>query len=155
MHRKVQRWTAWIFIYLTLLRFYGNNIPFSPSLRNFVDKAIVLGCYCSERVEMLMLVIADLVVLFLNNSGDNSCKGRNGLCKPVFIAFWNLLKLLPTGHRTSSRESALRFLLWCSTLYNTAEVSQEVGAVLIGRSFSLLSLLGIWGIQWKFSTFCF
>lgn len=25
-------------MYLTLLKFYGNNVPFSPSLRNFVEK---------------------------------------------------------------------------------------------------------------------
>lgn len=31
------------------------------------------------------------------------------------------------GHKTSSRKSVLGFLVWCSTLYNTAEVSQEVG----------------------------
>lgn len=82
-------------------------------------------------------------------------RGGTDLYKPVFVAFWNLFKLLPTGHKTSSQESALGFLVWCSTICNTAEVSQEVGGVLIGRSFSLLSLLGIWGIQWKFSTFCF
>lgn len=38
----------------------------------------VLGCYCSERVEMLTLVIANLAMLFLYISGDSSCKGRNG-----------------------------------------------------------------------------
>lgn len=116
---------------------------------------IVLGCYCSERVQMFMLVIANLIMLFLNNSGDSSCKGEERTCVSLFSQH----SVVCSSCFQQVTKPAHRNQLWGSwfgvVLFITAEVSQEVGEILIGRSFSLLSLLGIWGIQWKFSTFCF
>lgn len=69
--------------------------------------------------------IVNLVGLYLLNPRDRCCKEWVVTCLSLFFVFWNLLKMLPVGHKNSSKELNLVFLVWCGMLYVTAEGSRK------------------------------